>query len=92
MYLLSKSKYKIAQFGVRALSKQEVKNRKNFDILHFDVEDIKNNKDLRLPKDFPQNIYITFDVDGLDPSIMPATGTPVPDGLGFNESLQLIKV
>ena len=28
MYLLSKSKYKIAQFGVRALSKEEVKNRK----------------------------------------------------------------
>ncbi len=91
MYLLSKSKYKIAQIGVRALSKQEVKSRKNFDILHFDVEDIKNNKYLRLPKDFPHNIYITFDVDGLDPSIMPATGTPVPDGLGFNESLQLIK-
>ena len=36
-------------------------------------------------------MYISFDVDGLDPSIMPATGTPVPDGLGFNESLQLIK-
>ncbi len=91
MYLLSKSKYKIAQFGVRALSKEEVKNRNIFDILYFDVEDIKNNKDLRLPKNFPENVYITFDVDGLDPSIMPATGTPVPDGLGFNESLQLIK-
>ena len=91
MYLLSKSKYKVAQFGVRALSKEEVKNRNIFEIFYFDVEDIKNNKDLRLPKNFPQNIYITFDVDGLDPSIMPATGTPVPDGLGFNESLQLIK-
>jgi agmatinase len=91
MYLLSKSKYKVAQFGVRALSKEEVKNRNIFEIFYFDVEDIKNNKDLRLPKNFPQNIYITFDVDGLDPSIMPATGTPVPGGLGFNESLQLIK-
>ena len=91
MYLLSKSKYKIAQFGVRALSKEEVKNRNIFDILYFDIEEIKNNKDLRLPKNFPENVYITFDVDGLDPSIMPATGTPVPDGLGFNESLELIK-
>ena len=91
MYLLSKSKYKIAQFGVRALSKEEVKNRNIFEILYFDVEDIKNTKDIKLPKYFPQNIYITFDVDGLDPSIMPATGTPVPNGLGFNESLQLIK-
>ena len=91
MYLLSKSKYKVAQFGVRALSKEEVKNRNIFEILYFDVEDIRNKKNLKLPKNFPQNIYITFDVDGLDPSIMPATGTPVPDGLGFNESLQLIK-
>ena len=91
MYLLSKSKYKIAQFGVRALSKEEAKNRDIFEILYFDVEEIKNTKDIKLPKYFPHNIYITFDVDGLDPSIMPATGTPVPDGLGFNESLQLIK-
>ena len=91
MYLLSKSGYKIAQFGVRALSKEEVNNRNIFDILYFDVEDIKNTKDIKLPKYFPNNIYITFDVDGLDPSIMPATGTPVPDGLGFNQSLQLIK-
>ena len=29
-------------------------------------------------------------MDGLGPSIMPATGTPVPGGLGFNESLELI--
>ena len=91
MYLLSKSEYKIAQFGVRALSKEEVKNRDIFEILYFDIEDIKNKKDIKLPKHFPNNIYITFDVDGLDPSIMPATGTPVPDGLGFNESLKLIK-
>ena len=91
MYLLSKSEYKIAQFGVRALSKEEVKNRDIFEILYFDIEDIKNKKDIKLPKHFPNNIYITFDVDGLDPSIMPATGTPVPDGLGFNESIQLLK-
>ena len=44
MYLLSKSKYKVAQFGVRALSKEEVKNRNIFEIFYFDVEDIKNNK------------------------------------------------
>ena len=30
-------------------------------------------------------------MDGLDPSVMPATGTPVPGGLGYYESLNLIK-
>ena len=57
----------------------------------MDAEDIYNQKKFKLPSDFPENIYISFDVDGLDPSIMPATGTPVPGGLGYHESLYLIK-
>ncbi len=38
-----------------------------------------------------KNVYLSFDVDGLDPSIMPATGTPEPGGLGWYEVLDLIK-
>ncbi|MDP3093730.1 MAG: agmatinase [bacterium] len=38
-----------------------------------------------------KNVYLTFDVDGLDPSIMPATGTPEPGGLGWYEVLDLIR-
>lgn len=37
-----------------------------------------------------QNVYITFDLDALDPSIMPSTGTPEPGGLGWYEVLDLI--
>ena len=37
MYLLGKEKYKIAQFGVRALSLEEVQNRSDFDITFFDI-------------------------------------------------------
>ena len=91
MYLLGNEKYKIAQFGVRALSKKEVENRKMFNILFLDARDIYYKKKFKLPLNFPQKIYISFDVDGLDPSIMPATGTPVPGGLGYYESLNLIK-
>ena len=91
MYLLGSEKYKIAQFGVRALSKEEVENRKIFNILFLDARDIYYKKKFKLPLNFPQKIYISFDVDGLDPSIMPATGTPVPGGLGYYESLNLIK-
>ena len=91
MYLLGKEKYKIAQFGVRALSLEEVKNRSDFDITFFDAETIHPNKEIKLPSNFPTKIYISFDVDGLDPSVMPATGTPVPGGLGYYESLYLIK-
>lgn len=38
-----------------------------------------------------EKVYLTFDLDGLDPSIMPATGTPEPGGLGWYETLNLIK-
>ena len=90
MYLLSEEKYKIAQCGVRALSKEEADNRRKFQITSYSVEEIKKSDELYLPQNFPKKIYISFDLDGLDPSIMPATGTPVPGGLGFNESLELI--
>lgn len=36
-------------------------------------------------------VYVTVDVDGLDPSIMPGTGTPVPGGLGWYELLALLR-
>ena len=38
-----------------------------------------------------QNVYVTLDVDGLDPSIIPATGTPVPGGLGWYQTLALLR-
>ncbi len=38
----------------------------------------------------PQEVYISFDIDGLDPSLCPHTGTPVPGGLLFAEALHLV--
>lgn len=39
----------------------------------------------------PQKVYISFDIDGLDPSLCPNTGTPVPGGLGFEEAMYLLE-
>jgi agmatinase len=39
----------------------------------------------------PENVYISFDIDGLDPSLCPNTGTPVPGGLSFPEVNLLLK-
>ena len=36
-------------------------------------------------------VYVTVDLDGFDPSIMPSTGTPVPGGLGWYEGLELLR-
>lgn len=38
-----------------------------------------------------ENVFITFDLDALDPSIMPSTGTPEPGGLLWYETLELLK-
>lgn len=72
------------QIGVRALSFEEHEYRKEQGIPFSN--DWKN-----LPSDFPDKVYITFDVDGLDPSAMPSTGTPVPDGLSWREAFQCLE-
>ena len=43
----------------------------------------------RLLRNLPQQVWVTFDVDGLDPSLCPNTGTPVPGGLRWREVMQM---
>jgi agmatinase len=42
-------------------------------------------------KSLPQNVYISFDIDGLKPYLCPNTGTPVPGGLEFEEAAYLLE-
>lgn len=42
-------------------------------------------------ENLPQEVYLSFDIDGLDPAFCPKTGTPVPGGLSFNEITYLIQ-
>ena len=81
------------QFGVRALCEEEVRYRSDHNIAHIDARTFwqSNQKDIVLPPDFPETIYLTLDVDGLDPSVMRATGTPVPGGPGWHETLTVIE-
>ena len=61
----------------------------------FDSDQVDQNKwDFQKFKKLIKNktVYLTFDVDGLDSSIMPATGTPEPGGLFWNETLDIIKI
>jgi len=39
-----------------------------------------------------ENVYITIDLDGIDPAVMPAVGTPEPGGLSWRELLALMKL
>lgn len=92
MHLLAGDGHRLAQFGVRALCREEAESRARNGVFFRDAEDLVTGgiHAVDLPGDFPQDVYVSFDVDGLDPSIMPATGTPVPGGLGYYQALHLV--
>ena len=83
----------LMQFGVRALCREEVDYRRANRVQHFDGRAIHglNLQKFTLPATFPENIYLTIDVDGLDPSVIGATGTPVPGGPGWYDTLTFIE-
>ena len=85
----------VISFGIRNISKSEIlylkKNSNRIKI--FWAKDKKKwnlNSFKKLIKN--KTIYLTFDVDGFDSSIMPATGTPEPGGLFWDETLEIIKI
>ena len=85
----------VVSFGIRNISQSEIsylkKNSTRIKIF-WAKDKIKwdLNKFKKMIKN--KNVYITFDVDGLDSSIMPATGTPEPGGLFWDETLNIIKI
>ena len=85
----------VVSFGIRNISAEEIpilnRNKKRINIYWA-----KDKKKWNLKKFKNQiknkDVYITFDVDGLDSSIMPATGTPEPGGIFWDEALDIIKI
>ncbi|MAJ23385.1 MAG: agmatinase [Candidatus Pelagibacter sp. TMED64] len=85
----------VISFGIRNISKSEIpflkKNSSRINIFWAKDKSKWNlNKFKRLIKN--KTVYLTFDVDGLDSSIMPATGTPEPGGLLWDETLDIIRI
>jgi len=85
----------IISFGIRNISRSEVKylNKNKSRIKIFWAKD-KSKWNLQSFKKHikNRNVYLTFDVDGFDSSIMPATGTPEPGGLFWDETLTILKI
>ena len=92
---LDNSNVSVVSIGIRNISASEIsylkKNKKRIKI--FWAKD-KNKWNLNKLKKILKNkkVYITFDVDGLDSSLMPATGTPEPGGLFWDETIKIIKM
>ena len=85
----------IISFGIRNISESEVTFlRKNSSRINIFWAKDKNKWNLSKFRKLIKNktVYLTFDVDGFDSSIMPATGTPEPGGLFWDETLNIIKI
>ncbi len=83
----------VFQAGIRSLSLPEVAFRKSQPVHHLDARSIAKHgiPKVMLPHGFPECIWLTIDVDGLDPSVMPATGTPEPGGLSWYQCQEIIE-
>ena len=80
------------QIGVRALCRDEHDLREALAIGRMDGPDLPLVPPAApvLPPDFPARRYVTVDVDGRDPALMPSTGTPVPGGLFWHQAMWLL--
>jgi agmatinase len=91
----------LLQVGVRDYCKEETEVRNSESrIKCYDDRDLKrflfggntwDNLCAEMIAGLPEKVYISFDIDGLEPSLCPSTGTPVSGGLTFSESTYLIK-
>jgi len=79
--------------GIRSMSKEEASFAKREKIRLFFARKIKDNPEFgnEVLDVLAENVYLTFDLDYFDPSIMPAVGTPEPGGPGWYETLDFLK-
>ena len=93
---------KLVQAGIRDYCEAEVdviRCSKNRVVTFFDRDikrDLYRGKTVAsvhqtIVKHLPKKVYISFDIDGLDPVLCPHTGTPVPGGFQFEEALHLVQ-
>jgi agmatinase len=81
------------QVAIRSLSTEEAKAAPSLPTTIFYDYNMRKDADWidRVVASLGDTVYITIDVDGFDPAIMPATGTPEPGGLSWHEALALLR-
>ena len=87
---------KLTQVGIRALCIEESKFIRESKINTFFATDIRTGKwgenwQKEIVNTLSDEVYISFDVDYFDPAIIPATGTPEPDGFLYNETINIFR-
>jgi N1-aminopropylagmatine ureohydrolase len=85
---------RLTQVGIRSLSTDEARILPKLSTKVFYDVSMREDPDwiLRVVDTLSDEVYVTIDVDGIDPAIMPATGTPEPGGLSWTEITRLLRV
>ena len=88
--------FPVIQIGTRAVAQEERDYREANPktLTAYDGIDIADGQmpPRFIPRGFPKDVYVSFDVDGLDPAVMPATGTPVPGGLFWYDVIRMMRI
>jgi len=82
------------QVGIRSISAEEARSLdEDLPTRIYWAKDVVGRTDWidEAVDSLTENVYLTIDIDGLDPSLVPTTGTPEPGGLGWYETLTLIR-
>ena len=87
-------KNRIVQVGIRSLCQEEADFIKKENLKLFYAKDIVGREEWmkKVISRLSDKIYLSIDLDFLDPSIMPAVGTPEPGGLGWYETLKFLRL
>ncbi|MCG2676206.1 agmatinase, partial [bacterium] len=87
-------KNRIVQVGIRSLSQEEADFIKEKNLKPFYAKDIIGKKDWmkEVISRLSDKVYLSLDLDFLDPSIIPAVGTPEPGGLKWYETLKFLRL
>ena len=83
----------LVQAGIRSMSAEEAAFRNEGKIKTFSADFIleEQNSWEKICENLSDDVYITIDIDVLDPSIMPSTGTPEPGGIYWKDILRLVR-
>jgi agmatinase len=92
---------KIVQVGIRDLCEEEfdriyasngrIETHYDADLARARMRGVLHEKIATIAAALPEKVYVTFDIDGLDPTLCPSTGTPVPGGLSFHEATAILR-
>jgi len=84
----------LVQVGVRSISKEEVDFKKSSKVVTISDYEVKQEQKWyeKALDNLTDDVYLTIDLDVLDPAIMPSVGTPEPGGLNWHETIRFLRM